>query len=93
MLVLMCNELQRLHEDMELRAMLLHLIELFDKHSRTQRYEIPKSLFRAQMAESSLVQAHVLKMIEWIERLAMLKVELHLDMSKDLILQSLLDSF
>ena len=73
--------------------MLLHLMELFCEKSRTQRYEISKGLLRAQMAESSYVQAHVLKMIEWIERLAVLEVELLVEMSTDLILQSLLDSF
>ena len=93
MLASMCNELQRQHEDMEPRAMLLHLMELFAEHSRTQRYEISKSLFRARMAESSSVQAYVLKMIEWIERLVVLEVELLVEMSTNLILQSLLDSF
>ena len=63
----MCKELQRQHEDMEPRAILPHLMELFAEHSRTQRYEISEILFKAQMAESSSVQAHVLKMIEWIE--------------------------
>ena len=87
----MCNELQRQHEDMEPRAMLLHLMELFAEQSRTLRYEISKSLFRAWMAESSSVLAHVLKMIKWIERLSMLEVELLVEMSTDLI-QSLLDS-
>ena len=89
----MCNELQRQHEDMEPRAMLLHLMELFVEQSRTQRYEISKILFRARMAESSSVQAHVLKMIEWIERVVVLGVELPVEMSMNLILQSLSDSF
>ena len=93
MLASMCNELQRQHEDMEPKAMLLHLMELFSEQSRTQRYEISKSLFRDRMAESSFVQAHVLKIIEWIERLAVLGVELPVRMSMDLILQSLSDSF
>ena len=93
MLASMCNELQRQHEDMEPKAMLLHFMELFVEQSRTQRYEMSKSLFRARMVESSSVQAHVLKMIEWIERLAVLGVELPVGMSIDLILQSLLDSF
>ena len=93
MLASMCNELQRQHEDMEPKAMLLHLMELFSEQSRTQRYEISKSLFRDRMAESSFVQAHVLKIIEWIERLAVLGVELLVRMSMDLILQSLSDSF
>ena len=73
--------------------MLLNLMELFAEKSRTRIYEISKSLFRARMAESSSVQAHVLKMIEWIERLVVLRVELLVEMSTYLILQSLLDSF
>ena len=62
MLASTCNELQRQHEDMEPRVILLHLMDLFVEYSRTQRYEILKSLFRARMAESSFVHAHVLKM-------------------------------
>ena len=89
----MCNELQRQHEDMEPKAILLHSMELFVEQSRTQRYEISKSLFRARMAESSSIQAHVLKMIEWIKRLVVLEVELLVEMSTDLIRQSLSDSF
>ena len=69
MLASMCNELQRQHEVVEPRAMLLCLMVLFVEHSRNQRYEISKSLFKARMVESSLIQSHVLKMIEWIERL------------------------
>ena len=45
------------------------------------------------MAESSSVQAHVLKMIEWIERLTVLGIKLPVEMSKELILQSLPDPF
>ena len=93
MLALMCNELQRQHENMKPRAMPLHLMELFGEQSRTQIYEISKSLFGAWMAESSLVQTHILKMIEWIKRLVVFGVELSVEMSIDLILQSLLDSF
>ena len=47
MLASVCNELQRQHEDMEPRAILLYLMELFAKQSRTQRYEISKSLLNA----------------------------------------------
>ena len=85
--------MQRKHEDMEPIAILLHLMELFAEQSRIERFEILKSLFKARMAESSFVQAHVLKMIEWIERLIVLVVELPIEMSTNLILQSLPDSF
>ena len=47
----------------------------------------------AQMAESSSIHAHVLKMIEWIKKLVVLKVGLLVEMSSGLILQSLINSF
>ena len=72
--------------------MLLYLMELFSEQSRTQRYEISKSPFMDRMAESYLVNAHVLKMIERIERLKMLGV-LPIEISMHLILQSLSNSF
>ena len=92
MLASMCNALQR-HEDMEPRVMLLHLMELFVEQNRTERYKILHSLFRARMAESSSVQAYVLKIIEGIERLAMLEVERLVEMITYVILQSLINSF
>ena len=93
MLASICNESQRHHEHMKPRAMLLHLMELFAEQSRTHRYEISKSLFKASMIELSSVQAHLLKMIKWIESLVALEVELLVEMSMDRILQSLLNSF
>ena len=49
--------------------MLLHLRKLFEEKGRTQRYEISKSLFKTKMSEGTPVVNHVLKMIEWIEKL------------------------
>ena len=60
--------------------MLLHLCKLFEEQRRTQRYEISKSLFRARMSEETLVVNHVLKMIEWIEKLTRLGVILEDDL-------------
>ena len=93
MLASMSNELQRQHENMDARSVLLHLKELFGEQSRTERYEISKSLFKAHMAEGSSVQTHVLKMIEWIERLDALGFSLNKELSVDIILQSLPESF
>ena len=59
---------------------------------RTQRYEILKNLFEGMKAKSSSLQEHALKIIEWIKWLVVLEVEL-VEMSIDLILQSLLDYF
>ena len=69
MLGSMTPELQRQHEKMDARSILLLVCKLFEEQGRTQRYEISKSLFRAWMTEGTLVQNHVLKMIEWIEKL------------------------
>ena len=89
MLASLTNELQRQHKNIDAKFILLHLEELFDEQSRTERYEISKSLFRARMAEGSSVQNHVLKMIEWIERLDALGFSLNKELSIDIILQSL----
>ena len=59
----------------------------------TQRCEIPKSLFHARMTEGTPVQNHVLKMIEWIEKLTRLGMVLQDNLCVDLMLQSLLDFF
>ena len=93
MLASMSNELQRQHEKMDARSILFHLEELFGAQSRTERYEISKNLFRAKMHEGTSVQTHVLKMIEWIERLTELGFAMNKELSVDLIHQSLPSSF
>ena len=45
------------------------------------------------MTEKSLVQAHTLKMIEWIKKLATLRFMMDHDLCVDLILQSLPKSY
>src|SRR5262249_20271769 len=73
--------------------MLTYLSSLFVSNARSERFEISKKLFRLRMSEGSSVQAHVLKMIEWIRRLDKLGFELSDELATDLILQSLPDSF
>ena len=93
MLSTMSNELQKQHMDMDPRSMMKHLTELYAEQSRTERYELSKSLFRSRMAEGTSVHAHMLKMIEKIERLASLGFKLPAGMDIDLVLQSLPDSY
>ena len=93
MLASMSSELQRQHKNMGAHEMLLHLRKLFEEQGRTQRYEISKNLFKIRMFEGTLILNHVLKMIEWIEKLTRLGIILEDDHCVDLILQSLLDSF
>ncbi|KAJ8485199.1 hypothetical protein OPV22_017684 [Ensete ventricosum] len=66
-------------------------LQLFEKKGRTQRYEISKRLSR--ITEGTSVENHVLKMIEWIEKLIGLGIVLEDNPCIDLILQSLPDSF
>jgi hypothetical protein len=55
----MSPELQRQYENMDVYTMTMHLKELFDETSRTERYEISKKLFRCKMTESFSMNTHV----------------------------------
>ncbi|KAJ8458195.1 hypothetical protein OPV22_031121 [Ensete ventricosum] len=76
MLASMTPELQRQHESMDANSILFHLCQLFEKQGRTQRHEIYKKHFQARMTEGTSVENHVLKMIEWIEKLTGLGIVL-----------------
>lgn len=89
----MSNELQRQHEGMDTQSILLNLKELYGEQSRTARYEISKQLFRARMNEGTPVQNHVLMVIDLITRLSQLGFAMDSELSQELILQSLPDSF
>ncbi|KAJ8477860.1 hypothetical protein OPV22_021587 [Ensete ventricosum] len=93
MLASMTPKLQRQHEGMDVDSILLHLRQLFEKQGRGQTYEISKRLFQARMTEGTSVENHVIKMIEWIEKLTGLGIVLEDNLCVDLILQSLPDSF
>ncbi|KAL8145008.1 hypothetical protein AgCh_003285 [Apium graveolens] len=86
-------ELQKQHEHMDAYTILVHLQELYDVEGRTARYEISKELFRCKMAEGTSVNDHVLKMINLIESLGQLGFAMDGELSQDLVLQSLPDSF
>jgi len=85
----MSPELQRQYENIDAYDMIMHLKELFDEASRTKRYEISKELFRCKMIEGSLVNTHVLKMINYIEKLSQLGFVMDNELSIDLVLQPL----
>lgn len=78
---------------MDAHSILMHLQDLYDVAGRTARYEISKELFRCRMTEGSSVNVHVLKMINLIERLGQLGFVMDGELSQDLVLQSLPDSF
>ncbi|GAV70492.1 UBN2_2 domain-containing protein, partial [Cephalotus follicularis] len=72
---------------------LLHIQEMYGAESRTQRFNLSRKLFKAQMQEGALVHEHGLKMIEMIEQLAQLGFVMDHDLYVDLILTSLPKSF
>ena len=78
---------------MDTQSILLNLKELYGEQSRTARYEISKQLFYARMTEGSSVQDHILKIIDLITRLGQLEFVMDEELSQDLILQSLSESF
>ncbi|GAV76738.1 zf-CCHC domain-containing protein/UBN2_2 domain-containing protein, partial [Cephalotus follicularis] len=67
------SELQHQNEKIEtLSAILLHLQEMYGAESRTQRFNLSRNLFKAQMQDGASVHEHGLKMIDMIEQLAQL---------------------
>ena len=93
MLASMTPELQKQHEGMTAHEILLHLKELFGELPRTERFDTSKSLFRSKMVEGSSSVQHVLKMNTLIEKLGNLGAVMDHELSIDLILQSLPDSY
>ncbi|XP_015574926.1 uncharacterized protein LOC107261273 [Ricinus communis] len=78
---------------MDAQTIILHLKEMFDEQSMTERYEISKELFRCKMAEGASVNAHGLKLLGYIEYLGHLGFVMDHELRIDLLLQSLLDSY
>ncbi|XP_019425138.1 PREDICTED: uncharacterized protein LOC109334022 [Lupinus angustifolius] len=89
----MSSELQREHQDMDPTAIIEHLKKMYSGQSRTARYQLSKRLFRSSMPAKDQVGPHVLKMIDLIEQLEKLEYKIGKELSQDLNLQSLPDSF
>lgn len=93
MLASMTPELQKQHETMNGREIIQNLRELFDKESRTERFDISKELFHCKLPEGSPVRPHVLKIIGFITRLSRLGWDFDHDLTIDLVLASLPPSY
>ena len=78
---------------MDTQSILFNLKELYGEQSRTIRYEISKQLFHTKITEGSSIQDHVLKVIDLITRLGQVGFVMDGELSQDLILQSLSESF
>lgn len=93
MLAAMVPELRKQHKDLDAYEIMLRLRTLYSERARHERYEISRKLFRCRMSEGTLVENHVVKMIGYIERLAQLNLKMDNELSIDLILQSLPESY
>ena len=93
MLASMSPELQKQHEHMKAQEILMHLHELFGAQSRYERYQTSRELFQCKMTEGSPVGPHVLHMINPIKKLTHLGFVMDHELSIELVLQSLPQSY
>ncbi|KAD4586260.1 hypothetical protein E3N88_23861 [Mikania micrantha] len=93
MLASMIPELQKSLEHMKAYEMIQHLLEMFQQHSRHERFEVIRSLLGCHMQEGSSVSTHVLKMKGFIDHLARLDCPLTNELAGDIILNSLPKSY
>ncbi|KAK8516828.1 hypothetical protein V6N12_049540 [Hibiscus sabdariffa] len=93
MLATMTPELQKQHEDMVAYEMIQNLKEIYEGEARQERYETSKGLFQCKMSEGSLVGAHVIKIMGYIQTLEKLGFALNDELAIEVVLQSLPDSF
>ncbi|KAL4333478.1 hypothetical protein GQ457_07G012200 [Hibiscus cannabinus] len=93
MLATMVPELQKQHEDMRSYEMLQNLKEIYEGQARQERYETSKAPFQRKMNKGSPIGAHVIKMMGYIQTLEKLRFPLKNELTTDVILQSLLNSF
>lgn len=66
---------------------------MFQQQSRAEIYEISQALLDCKMAEDSLVNAHVIKLQRYIQRLEALGVPFPEELGTDIILKLLPPSF
>ena len=78
---------------MDAYSIVCHLRELNNEQAKTERFKVSKLLFGSKMEEGTYVMQHALKMYELIERLNQSGYCIDFELSVDLILTSLPDSF
>ena len=85
--------LQKQHVAMTTYDIVAHLKELFHEQARSERFEVSKMLFRSRMLEGTCPIQYALKMHGYIDRLDQLGFGIDNELSIDLILIGLPDSF
>ena len=78
---------------MDAYSIVRHLRELYNEQVRTERFKVYKLLFGSKMEEGTSLVQHEPKIYEYIERLNQLGYWLDFELSVDLILASLPNSF
>ena len=76
MLASMTTELHMQYGTMEAYDIVIHLKELFDKHAKSEKFEISKLLFSTKMQVVTSPVQHALKINTYIERLGQLGFEI-----------------
>ena len=93
MLAYMTSELQKQHEAMDFYTIVFHMRELFGEQAISKRFEVSKLLFCSKMAHGTSPVQYALKMNGYIVRLEQLGFKIDHELSIDLILTGLFDSF
>ena len=81
------------HETMEAYNIVIHLRELFDKHARSERFEISKLIFSTKMQVGTPPMQHALKMNTNIERLGHIGFVIDHELNIGLIMFSMTNNF
>src|SRR5664279_4437422 len=86
-------ELQKRFENWGPYETIVELQGMFQKQARSERFEISQALLNCKMVEGSSVNAHVIKLHGYVQRLEALGVPFPPEHGTDLILNSLPPSF
>ena len=89
----MSLELQKQYKTVDAYSIVRHLRKLYNEQARIKRFTISNLLFGFEMEEGTPLVQHALKMYEYIERLNQFGYWMNFELSIDLILASLPDSF
>ena len=89
----MSSKLQKQYKTVDACSIVRHLRELYNEQARTKRFKVSKLLFGSKMKEGTSLVRHALKMYEHIKRLNQLGYSMDCELSVDLIMASLPDSF
>ena len=89
----MSHEYQKLYKTMDVYSIVCHLREHYNEQAKTERFKVSELLFGSKREERTSPVQHALKMYEHIERLNQLGYWMNFELSVNLILAKLPNSF